>query len=273
MSIPLSVILVISALIVSTQLISADSNVKVFLVTDENITAEINGSAGGNISYFIDGIEVKGEFENLWEALAEFSDVWSEINSVKKNLDGTKDVLTAAAETAYDNKKKLEEHDQVLLIHYNAINDTINELIAFEDDYAKFVNFTNTTLGEHDKLILIHASEIQDLKQKYQAQQDQIDQLKKDFDEKLMAMRNTLIGLFILGFGLYLINHKYPLVGIIKRRGRNISDAVSSKFGSHTRKVKSKKLHSSKLSRIRINPDRSPYKVIKNMVKNPHKSV
>jgi len=124
---------------VSVQATSGDSTTKVYVVTNENLTAYFDGVAGGDINYWIDGIEVKGEFETLRNALGEFIDVWIALNNLKSDLEETNDTANDAysyADQIYnytqDNAKKLEEHNQTLILYYHIINSTINELVAFE---------------------------------------------------------------------------------------------------------------------------------------------
>jgi len=213
---------------VSVQATSGDSTTKVYVVTNENLTAYFDGVAGGDINYWIDGIEVKGEFETLRNALDEFSDVWIALNDFKSDLEETNDTANDAysyADQTYnytqDNAKKLEEHNQTLILYYNIINNTINELIAFEKAYFDFknethLNFTSVkdTLDDHEQRTCIL--------------EGRVDRLESSVDELKATLGNIgkgLAGLGLIAGGLFLTNRHYPLRDVVKN-GKGL-------FGTH----------------------------------------
>lgn len=213
---------------VSVQATNEDSTMEVYVVTDGDLTAYFDGVAGGDINYWIDGIEVKGEFETLRNALGEFIDVWIALNNLKSDLEETNDTANDAysyADQIYnytqDNAKKLEEHNQTLILYYHIINSTINELVAFEKAYFDFknethLNFTSVkdTLDDHEQRTCIL--------------EGRVDRLESSVDELKATLGNIGTGLAVLGLiagGLFLTNRHYPLRDVVKN-GKGI-------FGTH----------------------------------------
>jgi len=191
--------------------LAADSSVDIVLITEGNLTATINGSAGGDVSYWIDGIEVKGEFEDIWYALDEFNDTWDALNSLSSSIASTNDLASDAYGFAgmaysyasnndkaiYGNSWMIDNHSKVIIIHNNSINDIYSKLytlrdsvFAFEEDYIAFKNETNTTLTN---------------------QSEEIDNLKTQLSEMngaLSFIKNSLVGAGIIVGGLYIANNR-----------------------------------------------------------------
>jgi len=220
---------------VSIQATSGDSTTKVYVITDGNLTAYFDGVASGDINYWIDGIEVKGEFATLRNALDEFIDVWIALNELKSDLEETNDTANDAYSYAnytynctQNNAKKLEEHNRTLILHYHIINSTINELVAFEKAYFDFknetyLNFTSVkdTLDGHEQRICIL--------------EGRVDRLESSVDELKATLGNIgkgLAGFGLIAGGLFLTNRHYPLRDVVKK-GKCI-------FGTHDKQQKIK---------------------------------
>ena len=221
----------LSVLLTSTMTVratSGDSTVTVYVVTDENLTAYFDGVAGGDINYWIDGMEVKGEFESLRNALDEFRDVWIALNNLKNDLEETNDTANDAYSYAnytynctQNNAKKLEEHNQTLILYYNIINNTINELVAFEEAYFDFKNETHLNFTCVKDILDDH-------EQRTCILEGRVDRLESIVDELKATLGNIgkgFIGLGLIAGGLFLTNRRYPLRDIVKN-GKGI-------FGDH----------------------------------------
>ena len=220
---------------VSVQATSGDSTTNVYVVTNENLTAYFDGVAGGDITYWIDGIEVKGEFESLRDELNKFIDVWNALNELKNYIEETNNTANDAynyANLTYNctqnNSKKLEEHNQTLILYHYIINSTINELVAFEKAYLDFknethLNFTSVkdTLDDHEQQISIL--------------EERVDRLESNVDELESTIGNIgkgLSGIGLIAVSLFLANRYHPLRDVVKR-----SKGI---FGNHNKKQRIK---------------------------------
>ncbi len=246
-----------SLFMVST--ISAEENnketkVEVYVLTDENLTAFFNGtSTNGDVSYFIDGIEVQNEFMSIWNLL-------NKLSSKISNNRGLANLAYTIADNAYghanQNEEKLNQHNSTLnnhahtlAFHYDAINDTYNklyvlrdEVVSFENHYLAFENQTNNTLN---------------------AQEDQITSLKaeiNDLNGLITLLTYSGIGLVILGVGIYLFNRKYPIGNMFKNKKPVISKSKQYKILDYTEKPKRTLRYI--ITHIRRNKEKSPLKFL-----------
>lgn len=284
----LSIILIILLSLTFTQTINAEETKKdtilgVHVITDENLTAYINGSAGGDVDYYIDGIEVSAEFMALW---AKINKLDNEIDDV----DGKANQAWGYANHAYsysdDNNQKINEnnntlknHAYTLSTHYNAINDTYNkiyilkdEVVSFENHYLKFEDKTNNTLNNQSVTIGQQGSMINDLhdtnlglQETVRAQSDQLEEM----NSLLGLIKNTMIVLLIaagLVVLLYLLNRRYPfgkIAGKAKKSIKNFKRERQPDYVKSSKKAQTKKtlMYKIKHTHIKRNPEKSPIKL------------
>ena len=201
-------ILLLLIFIIPVQGSNNGTNIKVFVETDGNITASFNATADGIISYFIDGIEVKGEFGSLWNAIA---GAGIDIDKLEEAMHSNYLLASQAFNLAYQNDEVLEEHGNTLMFHYDAINDTYtklyilrDEVVSFEEHYLNFENKTNNTLGIYGNNIAFHQDEINTLHAEI-----------KNLNGIIILTRNALIGISIIVGALYLINRRHPVKNMI----------------------------------------------------------
>ncbi|RLF52573.1 MAG: hypothetical protein DRN24_03020 [Thermoplasmata archaeon] len=257
-----------------TVYVVSDGNVSsTFNVTTEgDLTAFFNGEANGSINYWIDGMNVKSEFNNVYNL----------IKDLKNGLFNTHSIASYAYNKALKNYEELQEHDKTLMIYYDAINDTYtklyllkDEVVAFEGDYLGFKNLTNNTLNIFGSNLQSQGEDINVLKAKVH-----------DLQGTILLIRNTLIGLFLLAGALFLVNRRYPLGEIMKNGNilsRNGKQYKIVDFVQETKPVivETNKTEGSlkdriariRRMRIRRNPERSPLKLIARIRKNPEKSL
>lgn len=224
-----------------------NTKVEVYVITEENLTAFFNGTAiNGSVSYFIDGIEVKGEFISIWKI----------IEDLKQGISSNHQIATFALSQAGDawklaneNNDTLGEHSYTLAVHYDTINDTYNklyllkdEVVAFEDHYLIFENKTNTTLN---------------------AQENQINSLQAELDDLncfVVLIRNALIGIVIASLVLYVVNRKYPLGRIIIDKKPVLTNGKQYKILDYTKKPRRTLKYM--ITHIRVNKEKSPLKFL-----------
>jgi len=242
--------------------------ITVYVVTDGNITASFDASAGGDINYWIEDVEVAGEFGRIWSAISSLD---GSINNVQGSANYALGYAMSAYNYAQNNAEKLYEHNQTLMLHYGMINETTgnlyiltDEVIAFEGHYLAFENETNNTLGAYGADIGVHGEEIDALNAKV-----------NDLNGIIMLIRNSLMGLVLIAGVLYLTNRRYPFREIMKNGNKQrkpvefVKQTKASKASTTT--VKHKHLHIPRF-RIKRNPDRSPLKLLKHLIRNPEKS-
>lgn len=271
----LALSLLSSVFAMPTNAADGETVVTVYVITDGNITASFNASAGGDINYWIEDVEVASEFGRIWSAISSLD---GNINDVQGSANYALGYAMSAYDYAQNNDEKLYEHDQTLMIHYGMINETTgnlyiltDEVVAFEGHYLAFENETNNTLGAYGADIGVHGEEIDALKAKV-----------NDLNGIIMLIRNSLIGLVLIAGALYLTNRRYPFREIMKNgnglfkngnKQRKPVDFVKQTKApkASTTTVKHKHLHIPRF-RIKRKPDRSPLKLIKHLIRNPEKS-
>jgi len=232
---------------------SEETTVDVYVVTDGDLTAYLDGEAGGNIYYYIDGIEVKGEFSNIYDLLSILKSDISENSKIASQAVGMAEAALLHADDNQmgieSNDDELENHTFTLALHYDAINDTYNklyilrdEVVAFESRYFDFENETNSTLN---------------------AQENQIGLLQAKLDDLngfVALLKNAFIGVLIAACGLYFINRKYPFGDVFKNGKKAISNGKQYKIVDYTKKTKKGLLY--KLKHIKRNKEKSPLKFL-----------
>lgn len=187
---------------------NGDTIITINVVSDGNVTASFNATASGTVTYWLDGIEVFGEFTNLWNAI---TGTGNEINEIKNGISSNHLLATGAYVLALQNEDELNEHGQTLLIHYDAINETYSklyilrdEVVAFEAHYLDFENETNSTLGVYGENIVFHEGEINTLRAEV-----------KNLNGIIALIRNTLIALGLIAGALFIVRRRYPVGELI----------------------------------------------------------
>lgn len=208
---------------------NGDTTITIYVVTDGNITASFNAKANGSVNYWLDGIEVLGEFTSLWEAIVGtgngikeldegmhgnyllVSQAYTDINKLKDGVHSNFFLASGAHTLALQNEGELEEHNQTLLIHYDAINDTYtklyvlrDEVVSFEAHYLNFENETNNTLGTYGEDIAFHEGEINTLRAEV-----------KNLNGIIALIRNALIALGLIAGALFIVRRRYPVGELI----------------------------------------------------------
>ncbi len=256
-------ILISTASIISVQAAdNDDTTISVYVETSGDVNASFNATAGGNVTYWIDGIEVKGEFESIWDAIAYYE---KEISTAQATADYACFVAQSNSNRLDQDEKELEEHNHTLIIHYSLINDTItnllilrDEVIGFEKDYLNYVNKTDTTLEVYGENLQAHEEEIATLKNKV-----------SELTFILTLIEIILIVSAVSAIALYFINKRYPLKQLIKNHSRFSKDSYRQyKLVDFLQKTEYTKKHSilrDKIGiigriRIRRKPEKSPLK-------------
>lgn len=208
---------------------NGDTIITINVVTDGNVIASFDTTASGTVTYWLDGIEVLGEFTNLWEAIVGtgngikeldegmhsnyllVSQAYTDIGKLKDGVHSNFLLASQAHLFALQNEEELNEHGQTLLIHYDAINDTYtklyvlrDEVVAFEAHYLDFENETNSTLGIYGEDIAFHEGEINTLRAEV-----------KNLNGIIALIRNTLIALGLIAGALFLVSRRYPVGEVI----------------------------------------------------------
>jgi hypothetical protein len=230
----------------------------VVVVTDGNVNASFDATAGGDVNYWIDGIEVKGEFNNIWEA----------IDSVKEEAEGAsktamvaylyandnfqrllivKDDVSVLNESLADNASKIQQNeDDILYVYYrtesnnNSIVTLFTEMGAFEQEYLAFKQ------KSMDELASVTA-DLEDFK-------------------SLVSHAVIITGLGLVVVGLFFANRRYPFKEVVKN-GKNIfKNGKQQKIIDVSKKVKKSKASNNsigyKMTHIRRNKEKSPLKYL-----------
>lgn len=260
-----------------------DTKININLITSENLTAYINGTADGNVQYYIDGIEVTEEFVALWAQLRKLN---SRISSVRSSANKAWNYADQIYTYCDDNNQK------IYILR--------DEIIAFQYDYIIFKNETNNTIGNHNRGLNQHAGLIDqhagvinyqgqqidihtnileeqdstianlndaniELQETVRAQSRQIDQM----NAFLNLIKNSIIILAIIGaiiVIIYLLNRKYPFAKSaekVKRLLKNIKKQGLPDYIQRSKKAQTKKalIYKIKHTRISRNPEKSPIKL------------
>lgn len=254
-------ILISAASIISVQAADDNTTISVYVETSGDVNASFDATAGGNVTYWIDGVEVKGEFESIWEAIAYYE---KEISTAQATADYACFVAQSNSNRLDQAEKELDEHNHTLIIHYSLINDTItnllilrDEVISFEKDYFNYVNKTDTTLEVYGENLQAHEKELATLKNKV-----------ADLTFILTLIEIILTVFAVSATILYFINKRSPLKKLIKNHSRfsrenyrqyKLVDFLQTKY---TRKhsILGDKIGILGRIRIRRNPEKSPLK-------------
>lgn len=263
-------------LIFSTPVMAeGDAELDVYVEADGNVNASFDATAGGDVNYWIDGIEVKGEFISIWEAMGEFDTVWDFINHLNEQLgqtDAKADEAYELADNAFgyaasaysyaqNNDQRIKENATILTVLFN-------EVVLFEEDYSDFKNETHLNFTSVKDTLDDHEVRISNLESKVGTLEGQVVVLEGSIDE-LKATLGNLGKIGIVGLiagGLFLTNRRYPFKDVVKN-GKGIFGRHGT--GSSAQKVKSKANMKSarKASKLKVNHKRSPMKLFMKSIK------
>ena len=239
-----------------------ETNIDIIVITEENINASFNATAGGDISIWIDGVELQSEFVTITDV----------VNSISTDVDDVRNDLNYAFMVANGNTYKILELNESLqeafieiLENYNRTennNNSIRDLIFWaynlENNYLIFKdethdNFTSVKLKNEEQ-----DNELDSLKGQISNLQSQLNHLNSTFGT--IGIILVIIG--VLACSLYLYNRRYPLAEI-GGNGKNISKAKKHRHivdfinkPQKSKKAKTKSL-SFKIKHIRRNPKKS----------------
>lgn len=186
-----------------------DSEVKVYVVTDGNLTASFDGEAGGDITYYINGVDLTNEFTDVYSSLNSLNSKIKNVNKLASNAYGFAGMAYSYAD---GNSEQITENIDTLGQHFYMINTTTNnlyllrdEVISFENDYIGFKNETNTTMIQFDQEIDTNQNNIT-------TNQAEINSLRAqltDLNNILLLVRNSIIaGLILVGI-VFFSNKRY----------------------------------------------------------------
>jgi len=250
-----------------------DAELDVYVEADGNVNASFDATAGGAVNYWIDGIEVKGEFISIWDAMGEFDTVWDLIDHLNEQLGQT----DSTANDAYDlasgafsyadqafsyalaNDQRIRENATILTVLFN-------EVLLFEEDYSNFKNETHLNFTSVKDTLDDHELRISNLESKVDTLEGQIASLESSIGE-IKSTLGGLAGIGILAGGLFLTNRRYPFKDVLNE-GKGIFGRRHV-TGSSAQKVKSKAKAKSarKASKLKINSERSPMKLFMKSIK------
>jgi len=247
-----------------------DTNMDIMVITDGNVTAYFNASAGGTVNYWIEDVEVRNEFQKIWDAMGD-NDIFllNSINDIDIKVQDAKFTAEQAYLMSNNNYLLIKDNSDTLIDHNDSINELfnrtvllINELAAFEGDYVNFKNEVNVNFTSLYDLI-------DELKSNQVLLQDQVDNLQGEISGLKQNLGNIgkYSGLFFLILcGLYLFNRRYPFKdvhfkknGIVNKSKNGYRDLV--KKADKTKKAKAKS-NSKVVKRVRRNPEKSPLKLL-----------
>lgn len=237
-----------------------DAGIQVIVITDGDVNASLDATAGGNVTFWIDGIEVKSEFEDIWTYINNIDqhvavttlDTNSELTSLKKYIEDVEGTANGAWEyannafayagNAYSYADK--NNDSIVYLFTWASNieasylenvtkfDGLIEKIQEDlDDHEKRIVLLELDLNKLQEKIALLESETEDLDNRLNdlnetvaLQDETINSLKSDLNglkNGLMGIGAVILIVAIAVVLLFLINRKYPL-GYIIRNGKEV---------------------------------------------------
>jgi len=135
-----------------------DTTVDIIVIGEGNVTGYINcTSINGSVSYYIDGREVRGEFDK----------VWNSISKVRKTAQRARSLAGSAYRYADNNHDDIIELSMISENNTDKIYILHDELVAFENDYIVFKNNTNTTFTQIIYKINSLEGDVANLQEKY----------------------------------------------------------------------------------------------------------
>jgi len=242
-----------------------NTSIQIVLITDGDLEAFFNGEAGGDITYYIDGVEISSEFLSLWNALTSLKRSLGCTSGLANDAydlaEGAFSYADQAFSCAHNNGHKIGENVNTLNMHSFVINDTRknvlvmgNEIVAFEGAYFDFVNETNTTLSTHGENLGVQKAELDSLQAKI-----------NDLNAMMVFFRNALIGFGLIVGCLYVLNRRYPFRNIFSNNGIDRSPEKKYKIVDFVKPSEGKtkaKRSGLKVPRVKRNPQKSPIRFL-----------
>jgi len=150
-----------------------DTYIDIVLISENNVTGFINGtSVNGSVYYYIDGIEVKGEFNNIWDTIMSTRKIAVDARSSAGNA-------YFYADSAF--RLARDTNNTVVSLSYIVDNNTYkifmlrDELVSFENDYIIFKDDTMNyialfehNIGENKKQINSLSTDLSLLQSRYE---------------------------------------------------------------------------------------------------------
>ncbi len=252
-----------------------DTEVEVYVMTDGNLTAYFNGTSnGGEVNYWIDGIEVITEFQNIY----------NKIQKVKSDLNNIDAKASAAMAYTMTNSNQINIHNKSIEDLKIKVYMLRDELVAFENHYFAFEEETQKNFSKINETIESIKDDIQDILDELEDIQLTLDAHAQQINANMQAIADNeanlaslsgnlanlgkiVAGATVVVCGLYLFNRKYPFAEIVQNgkeavkgeRQHKIIDYVK-RTGNKPKKAKTKGLIY-KIKHVRRNPDRSPIKL------------
>jgi len=239
----------------------SDTEMTVIVITDGNVNASFDAEAGGDVNYWIDGIEVKGEFNNIWDA----------IDNVKTEAESASNSALVAYLYANSNFYKLLVVEDDVSVLNDSLADNASKIKQNEDDIL-YVYYK--TVSNNDSICTLF-SEMGAFEQEYlafkQESLDQIAALNADFEEFKALVTNVgiITGMGLVVVGLFFMNRRYPFKDVVKNGKKMFKDDKKRKTidaSGKAKKAKAKKASSRtigyKIFHIRRNKEKSPLKYL-----------
>jgi len=245
----------------------ADVTMDVYVETEGNVNASFNATAGGNVTYWIDGMEVKSEFSSIWEAFGEFDTVWEFISELESLLGETRNTANGAYHLGLSAYSHASDNYDKIMLAFTALlelNETTNKLQSELDDL-------NNTLNSLKDQISQMELEIQKLNETTALQQDEINDLKSEVNEINSLLGSVgsagmiLLVIAVIACCLLLLNRKYPFGQIMRnnkgifKNGKKRKTLDFTRKSGKPKKTKSKSFYF-KMKHIKRNKEKSPAK-------------
>ena len=259
----LVLLLIISAVSVQS---GEETTLDIVVITEEDIDAYFNATAGGNVSIWIDGVEVKGEFISIWDFL---NIINGDVSDLKDDLEYAKVITTRNSLNINKNNDKINNAFDNISSNYNR---TLNNLFLIADNYDFILENFNRTVANNNSVFTLNrwAINMEGDYLKYKGEStEKISNLQAEIDglyRNLGYILAAVVIIILVACGFFLFNKKYHF-GEILRNGKNLR-----KNGKHhgiidfahksqrSKKAKSYSL-SYKLRHIRKDPQKSIVKL------------
>lgn len=243
----------------------SDVTMDVYVETEGNVNASFNATAGGNVTYWIDGMEVKSEFSSIWEAFGEFDDVWEFINELDLFIEETRNTANGAYHLGLSAFSYASDNYDKIMLAFAALlelNETTNKMQSELEEHNDTINYLK------DKISYLEA-EIEKLNATISDQAAQIKLLQSDvkgINELLGFVGNAgiiFVVLAVLACCLYLFNRKYPFGQVMRnnkgifKNGKKRKTLDFTRKAGKPKKVKNKSFYF-KMKHIKRNKEKSP---------------
>ena len=106
-----------------------ETNIDIIVITEENINASFNATAGGDISIWIDGVELKSEFVTVTKVV---NSIITDVSDVRNDLNYAFMIANGNTYNILQLNESLQEAFKEILENYNRTesnNNSIRDLI------------------------------------------------------------------------------------------------------------------------------------------------